>query len=167
VALSARPDFGGRVASLTIVSPGIVPRVDVSRRTKLSVAAALLVSPRRMFDIPLNDVELFTDNQEMRRYLSSDTLRLHRATARLLYISRLLDRMLRKLPAGALKMPVSLMLAARDRIIDNERTRQVIERLTGGEADVKVFPGAHVLEFEPDPKPFFDALTDAVSRGET
>jgi len=166
-AFAGRPDSGRAVASLTMVCPGIAPRVDVSGWTKLCVAAALLVSPRRTFDIPLNEVNLFTDNEEMRRYLSRDELRLHRATAKLFYVSRVLDRMLGKLPSGSLKMPVSLILAARDRIIDNERTRRIVQRLADGKADVRVFPGAHVLEFEPDPQPFFDALSEAISRGET
>ena len=59
---------------------------------KLKIALCLLCSPRRPFDIPLNEPELFTDNLELRRWLAADPLRLRKATARFLFVSRALDR---------------------------------------------------------------------------
>ena len=153
-------------SSLTLVAPGIAPRVDVGARVKLSVAICLLLRPRQMFDIPLNDPALFTDNEEMRRYIREDAFRLHRATARFLLASRRLDAMLRSSPEGVLKTPTTLLLAERDRIIDVSATRSVVERLTAGRAAIREFDAAHTLEFEPDPKPFFDALAAAMERGE-
>jgi alpha-beta hydrolase superfamily lysophospholipase len=152
------------VASLVLVAPGIVPRVDVSTAAKLAIAAALLFSPRRQFDVPLSEVELFTDNEEMRRYLRTDGCRLQRATARFLYASRRLDRMLRRRKPGSLRVPTTLLLASRDRIIDSSATRRVVERLTAGRAVVQTFDAAHTLEFEPDPLPYYQALLEAVSR---
>jgi len=152
-------------ASLTLVAPGIAPRVDVGARVKLSVALCLLLRPRRMFDIPLNDPALFTDNEEMRRYIRDDAFRLHRATARFLLASRRMDSMLRNAPTGALKAPTTLLLATRDRIINNAATRAVVERLTAARAAVEILNAAHTLEFEPDPQPFFSALAAALDRG--
>ena len=157
---------GIAVASLTMVAPGIVPRVDVSLWTKLRIAACLLFAPRASFEIPLSDVELFTDNEAMRQYLRDDPFRLRRATGSFLYASRTLDRMLRRLPDGALAVPTTLILAARDRIIDNNRTRKVVDRLTDGRAVVEEFQTAHVLEFEPDPTPCYEAIAAGVARGE-
>ncbi|MFB3891023.1 MAG: alpha/beta fold hydrolase [Phycisphaerae bacterium] len=154
------------VASLTMIAPGICPRVDVSGRTKLAIALSLAVSPRRPFDIPLNQVELFTENEEMRDYLRRDPLRLHRATARFLYASRRLDRMLAKSPKGAISVPTALILASRDRIIDNGRTTAIIERLTAGKAAVDILEGAHTLEFEADTGPFFETLRKAIAAAE-
>jgi len=165
-AYAARRRDRRHVASLTMVTPGIAPRVDVSGATKLAVALCLLAAPRKRFAIPLNDVELFTDNEAMREYLRGDSLRLHHATARLLMASRQLDRMLAKAPAGSLPMPTTLLLARRDRIIDNEATAAVVRRLAGDDVAVRQFPAAHVLEFEPDPTSFYDALARAVARGE-
>lgn len=151
---------GRKAASLTLVCPGIVPRVDVSFGTKLKIAASLLVQPRRMFDIPLSDVELFTDNEEMRDYLRHDMFRLHRATARFLSASRCLDRRLRRCRRGCLTAPTALILARHDRIINNDATRAAVGRLTACAAVVRQFDGAHSLEFEPDPVPFYKALSE-------
>jgi len=154
------------VASLTLVAPGIAPQVDVSLRTKLAVALSVLVRPHKRFDIPLNDEELFTDNGEMRRYLREDALRLHRATGRFLYVSRCLDAALRRMKRGGLAMPTTLLLARRDRIIDNAVTRELLAHWTAGRVEVEEFDAAHTLEFEPDPEPFYRALCAAVERGE-
>jgi len=152
----------GRAGSLTLVAPGIAPRVGVSAAAKLAIAAAWACCPRRTFEIPLNDVALFTDNPEMRQYLRDDPHRLMRATARLLVASAVLDRRLARARPGALAVPTTLLLARRDRIIDNAATRAAVDRLTGGRAAVVEIDGAHTLEFEPDPTDFHAALCRAV-----
>jgi pimeloyl-ACP methyl ester carboxylesterase len=167
---------GVEVGSLTMVAPGIVSKVDVPLSEKLAIGLALLGRPAPgeprgsgMFDIPLSDVELFTDNPPMRDYLARDTYRLHRATARFLYASRKLDSILRAASGlgprrGALSLPTTLMLASRDRIVDNDATRRVIAHLTAGKARVEQFDAAHTIEFEPDPAAFHAALLAAVRR---
>jgi len=152
--------------SVTMIAPGICPRVDVGLVTKLGVCVSLLPAPRKRFNIPLNEVELFTDNEAMRDYLRRDGFRLHRATARFLFASRILDRMLARASRGSLAAPTTLILASRDRIIDNAATRKIVEHLAAGRAAVKEFDAAHVLEFEPDPQPFYAALAEALARGE-
>ncbi len=154
-----------KLASLTLIAPGIVPRVDVAGLTKLAIGLSLLVCPRRRFDIPLSNVELFTDNPSMREYLRRDSCRLHRATARFLRISRSLDGMLRRSPVRP-DFPVTLILAGRDRIIDNARTQESTARLAGEHLEVRQLEGAHTLDFEPDPQPLYQALADALARGE-
>jgi len=146
------------VASLTLVCPGIAPRVDVPLSVKAGIALSLLIQPTRRFDIPLNDVSLFTDNERMRDYLRRDRHRLRRATARFMFASRLLDRMLARSPAGCLSMPVTLILADRDRIIDNDATSRAVSRLAGGPLATHVLRGCHTLEFEADPGPLYEAM---------
>ena len=90
---------------------------------------------------------------------------MHDATARLLYTSRQLDRMVHRGGRGTLNVPTTLMLAERDRIIDNAATRALVARLTGGGAVVETFDAAHVLEFEPDTTAYFEALARALQRG--
>ncbi len=155
-----------QLASLTMIAPGMFPQVDVPAGKKLAIAFSLLLCPECRFRIPLSDVELFTDNEEMRQYLRSDPCRLHQATARFLYVSRRLDGMLRGAPGGCLHVPATLILASRDRIIDNAKTTEAVARLGGPHLDIKELGGAHTLEFEPNPQPFYDALTAAVARGE-
>ncbi len=154
-----------KLASLTLVAPGIAPRVDVGLATKFSIGLALLVSPHKKFDIPLSAVELFTDNPAMREYLMGDENRLHRATARFLYASRQFDRIVKR---GQLAgdVPLTLISSSRDRIIDSERCRQAVERMTAGRAETTVLEGAHTLEFEPNPQPLYEALAAALARGD-
>ncbi len=153
------------IASLTLITPGIVPRVDAGLLAKLSIALALLVAPQRRFEIPLNDVELFTDNPIMQQYLRADRHRLLRATARFLYTSRRLDALLSSTSGGAVDIPTTLILSSHDRIIDNTGTRQIVDRLTAGRAEVKVLEGAHTLEFEQDPTPLYRTIAEAILRG--
>ena len=155
------------VASLTLVSPGIKTRVDVSFTTKLLIAVSLLAWPRRRFAIPLNDVELFTDNALMRDYLREDPYRLHHATAKLLFVSRSLDRELSRAPPDSLGSPTTLILASRDRIINNAATEKLVKYLASKELQTVELDGAHALEFESDPAPLYRAVVEAAARGET
>ena len=157
------PAADAPAATLTLVTPGIVPRVDVSLRTKLAIAAARCCCPRKYFDIPLSDPELFTDNPPMREYLQGDPHRLHRATARFLVASAVLDKALARAPAGSVRLPTTLILARRDRIIDNAATRAEVARLTAGRAEVFELDAAHSIEFEPDVRGFYDLLCRAVA----
>jgi acylglycerol lipase len=161
---AASPQRTVALASLVLVAPGIVPRVDVGVVTKLGIGLALLVAPQRRFDIPLNEPELFTDNLVMRDYLRADRHRLMRATARFFYSSSQLDGVLRG--AGAVQVPTTLILAERDRIIDNAHTRRVVDRLTAGSAQTSTLPGSHTLEFEQDPTRFYQTLAAAVRRAD-
>jgi alpha-beta hydrolase superfamily lysophospholipase len=149
-----KPQGAPSVSSLTLIAPGIVPQVDLPFTKKLAVARSLMTNPKRLFDIPLSDVELFTDNPAIRDYLRQDPLRLHQATARFLYISRKLDLQLRRAKVGSIRPPVTLLLAKRDRIIDNARTQTMVERLAQTKPRVVVLAAAHTLEFEVDAREF-------------
>ena len=59
-------------------------------------------------------------------------------------------------------VPAALILAKQDRIIDNAATVKKLKRLAGQNLRVVELPGCHTLEFEPNPQPFYDELTDAV-----
>jgi alpha-beta hydrolase superfamily lysophospholipase len=119
---------------------------------------ARLVSPRKLFPIPLNDPALFTANPRWLQFLRDDPLALHRATARFLFESARLDLYLRFTPPHV-KVPVLLLLAGHDRIIDNGRTRAFVERFAADDKTVIEYPGAHhTLEFEPEPESFISDL---------
>jgi alpha-beta hydrolase superfamily lysophospholipase len=162
-----RPDL---YKSLILAAPGIVPRVDVHLATKVRVAKCLALGRAlERFPIPLADPHLFTENPERIRYIAEDALSLREVTARFLYESRRLDRMVRR-AAGEVRMSVFLALAERDRIIDNRATRALVARLGAPRHRIVEYAGAsHTLEFEPDPEPFFRDLVswiDEVERRE-
>ncbi|MCE5279477.1 MAG: alpha/beta fold hydrolase [Planctomycetaceae bacterium] len=150
------------IASLTMIAPGIAAMVDVPAATKLAVALCLLAAPKVRLAIPLDDDELFTDNPAMREYLRADTLRLRKASAAFMFASRVLDRMIARAPDGSLNVPCTLLLARRERVIDNKATSKVVTRLTADRAQRVEFDAAHVLEFQSDPAAFYQALLRGV-----
>jgi alpha-beta hydrolase superfamily lysophospholipase len=144
--------------SLMLLGPALVPRVDVSLADKLRVAASLLVNPTRLFDVPLNDARLFTANPERIAYIEQDELSLRRCTARFLYQTRRLDRFVRR-SARRMLAPALLMLAGHDPIVDNDAVRQLFEEFASPRKTAIMYDDAHhTLEFEPDPKPIFEAM---------
>ena len=158
------PDRAKRVKNLVLVAPGIVPQVDVGVSTKLAIAASLIFGGGRLFPIPLNEVELFTDNPARQQFLLDDSLRLHKATARFLFVSRMLDTMLKNPQAHSLRLPTTLLQANRDRIIDNKATKALLSKLAGENLQVHNLPAAHTIEFEQDPGEFYGLLVKALVR---
>jgi alpha-beta hydrolase superfamily lysophospholipase len=154
----------GLVQGLVLLCPGFFPRVRPSLRERLRIGWSRLVAPQRLFAIPLNDPELFTASPRWQDFLRQDPLSLHRATARFLVESRRLDRLLRSLP-HRIHLPVLLLLAEKDRIIDNTATRRLVQKFASADKEIIEYPGAHhTLEFEPDPDRFIDDLIRWLNR---
>ncbi len=148
----------GLVDGIVLLCPGFFPRVSPPWTQRLRIAGARLVAPRRRFAIPLNDPELFTASPEWRRFIAEDPLSLHEATARFLIESVRLDRCVRS--AGRfVHVPVLLLLAEHDRIIDNARTRAYVKRFAAADKQIITYDGAHhTLEFEPEPDYIIDDI---------
>src|SRR5262249_4946740 len=122
------------------------------------------LSPRRRFAIPLNDPELFTTNRLRQQFIAKDPLALREATARLLIESVRLDGYLKVVPKHV-TVPVFVMLAERDRIIQNDRTRAFVEKFSTKERLILEYGGAHhTLEFELDPEPYVRDLGNWLER---
>jgi acylglycerol lipase len=148
----------GLVKGLLLLCPGFFATVKPSFAQRLAIAGARLVRPRKLFPIPLNDPELFTATPRWQEFIRTDPLSLRRATARLLVESVRLDAYLR-LASSWVRVPVLLLLAGRDRIIDNARTREFAERFATDDRMVIEYPDAHhTLEFEPEPDGFIGDL---------
>ncbi len=150
-----------KVESMTLVAPGLYTRLDLTKAEKLRVALAMLHDRDRLFDIPLNAAELFTANPERIRYVRDDTLKLTRVSASFLLASRRLDRTAWRFAQSAWRGPVHLFLAGRDKIIDNERTRDWLRHLPSEDCQVTEYADAeHTLEFEPDPSQFLHDIVN-------
>jgi acylglycerol lipase len=141
----------GLTDGVALLCPGFYPRVSLSLREKTAVVWARLMRPTRLFPIPLSDPQLFTSTEKWLKFLREDPLTLHQATARFLVASAAFDLYLRDVPSR-IKIPVLLMLAGRDRIIDNRPTRDLVERFAGPKEIVEYPEAHHTLEFEPDPE---------------
>jgi len=141
----------GLADSLALIGPGLMPQVDVPFADKLRVALALVTNPRRLFDVPLGEARLFTDNPERVAFIKGDALSLRRVTARFLRETHRLDAFVRS-HAHEMKTPTLMLLAGRDRIVNNDATRALLERFASSPKDAIIYPDAsHTLEFERDP----------------
>ena len=148
----------GLVDGLALLCPGFVSRVHPTFREQLGIFWARLVSPRRLFRVPLDNPELFTASPHRQQFIRDDPLALRQATARLLVESVRLDGYLRFVPRHV-QVPVLLLLAECDRIIDNEATCRYVSRFASKEIETIEYRGAHhTLEFEPDPELFLSDL---------
>jgi alpha-beta hydrolase superfamily lysophospholipase len=149
-----------RIASLTLVAPGLFPIVDLPASEKMRVVWSVLADRQRLFPIPINEPEMFTANPPRLEYIRDDPLRLRDVTAAFLIASRRLDRFTSsaRLHAG---VPARLFLAEHDRIIDNEATRRWFQELGWSVRDIVEYKGAHhTLEFEPAGCSFVRDLAD-------
>lgn len=156
--------FPGRTAGLALLTPGLCPKIRPPLGQRLRIALARLLAPTRPFPIPLDDPELFTATPRWQEYIRTDPLSLRTATARFLVESVRLDILLRRAPKHV-AVPVLLMLAGHDRIIDNARTRAYVTRFRSSDRLILEYPDAHhTLEFEPDPTPVFADLARWLER---
>jgi alpha-beta hydrolase superfamily lysophospholipase len=154
LALALQREFSELVQGIVLICPGLFPKVRPSLRERLLIARSRLFAPARLFPIPLSDPALFTSTPTWQQYIRDDPLGLRQASARLLVESVRLDRLLRSIP-GYVRVPVLLLLAEKDLIIDNAKTRRFVEKFATGDKEIIEYPAAHhTLEFEPDPDNF-------------
>jgi alpha-beta hydrolase superfamily lysophospholipase len=140
--------FPRLVEGIALLAPGFCPLVRPSRAEQWRITAAALTSPERRFPIPLGDPTLFTDSTTWQKFIASDPLSLHEATARFLFQSRRFDWYLQR-AVRQVRVPALLQLAGKDQIIDNARTRRFVGRFGSRHIRVIEYPEAHhTLEFE-------------------
>jgi alpha-beta hydrolase superfamily lysophospholipase len=148
----------GLVDGLALLCPGFRPRVGPSRKERFAILWSRLTSPHRLFPVPLSDPQLFTATPRWQEFIRGDPLSIRQATARFFVESVRLDLYLR-FAVPRVRLPVVLLLAEHDRIIDNARTRAFVEHFPAADKEVREYAGAHhTLEFEADPEPFLADL---------
>lgn len=150
------------VRSLSLVTPGLFPRVGVSAETATTIGFAMLYEPHRAFDIPLNDPELFTADPTWQEFHRTDPLTLRQCTAGFYLASRRLDRIAAKL-ASAPPVAIHLFLAGDERIVDNDKTAAFITKLGWPGGRITTHDHArHSLEFEPCSDEYLNELASFV-----
>ncbi len=143
--------------SLTLVTPGMFPIIGVSKQTMAKIGFAMIYEPKRHFEIPLNDPELFTTVPHWQEFFRRDELTLRECTAAFYLASRRMDRIVSDLP-NVRSIPVHLFVAGSERIIDNDRTVRFVEGLSCGGKRITTYPAArHSLEFDVA-EAYFDAM---------
>jgi len=151
------------VLSLSLVTPGLFPRVTVSDAEKAEIGLAMLYEPRRLFNIPLNDPKLFTASPRWQEFFRNDSGTLRQCTSGFYLASRRMDRIVANLP-NAPPTSLHLVLAGDEQIIDNDKTSGFIHSLGWTHSKISVYPRArHSLEFETEAEEYFDALISFIS----
>jgi alpha-beta hydrolase superfamily lysophospholipase len=141
--------------SILLVAPGLAQKVDISAREKARVLLCRLFRPTARFDIPIERPEMFTSNPERIRFMYGDTRMLKQATARFL-VESVRAGLYIKRHARQMSVPVMMMLAEIDEIVDNDSLVAFFQRVAAKKKVVKLYQGAyHTLEFEKDPLEFF------------
>lgn len=154
IAVALERRHPGLVDGLILLCPGFFPKIHPPLGERIHTFFARLIRPKMLFPIPLNDPELFTSTPRWLDFLRGDPLSLHQATARFMIESARLDAYLRFTPKYV-HVPTLVLLAEQDRIINNAKTREFIERFATDDKTVREIAGAHhTLEFEPDPTIF-------------
>lgn len=121
----AHPD-DKRLGGLIMVTPGLRAKVDLSLLAKAGVFSSLLVRPQNHFDVPIA-TEMFTTNQKHLALIRRDPLRLHSVSARFYWESLRLDKFIDKHMHKS-RLPMLLVLAGQDRVIDNEGVIEVLRK---------------------------------------
>lgn len=151
IAQATEGRYPGLIDGLALLCPGFCPRVSPTLFDRLAILRSRLLHPQRLFEVPLNEPELFTSTPHWIEYLRKDPVALRQATARFFLESVRLDQYLRFL-ARPVRVPTLLLLAGQDRIIDNHRTRQFLRRCRGPLSIIEYPDAHHTLEFEPKPE---------------
>ncbi len=102
------------------------------------------VLPRLKVPIP---VEIYTDTPYLDSFIRPDPLKLYDFTPRLLRASLRLKANLEE-DFQAFRKPSLLVLAGRDRIIDNDRTRELYGQIGSPSPQVLVLDTNHGIQFE-------------------
>lgn len=143
--ISHPDDFAGTI----LMAPGFFLKAPYSIARQLFVATVAPFCPLLRFRTPTAADELFTTRREPLQFIRSDATRLSTVTIRLLWQSRRLARFIAS-RAGDLRTPLLHLTAGRDRICDNRRNREWLQRLPlAGRCTEVVYPDAeHALVFE-------------------
>lgn len=161
IAAAAAVTFPNEFNGLALLYPGLHPRIcpNAWQRFRLKLARRFEII-RTDIPIPLRAPELFTDTLEWQQFIANDPLALHTVTSSLLNAGRDLDELIAE-RAADLRCPVLLMLAGRDRVIDNLKTRIQATRFGTRHLTCICYPNAcHTLEFEPNRTAILSDLTE-------
>ncbi len=132
-----------RLNGLILISPSLKTRLKFSLPDKLSI----LFRPNSLLKVPIEDT-MFTSNEKYLKYIKSDSLRLRHIPAEHLLEIAKMERHLVK-ASNNIRLPVLLMLAGIDEIIDTRAVRRWYERLPSSDKTLKFYKGYHhLLTFE-------------------
>ena len=158
LAAAAYVDDPAGTTSLTLVAPGIFPLVGVTGGEMAKIGVAMLYEPLERFDIPLDDPKHFSAVKKWQDFVATDPLTLRQCSAGFYLASRRMDRLVSKLGEAA-SIPIHLLLAGDERIIDNDKTVRYVESLAWPDVAITRYQQSrHSFEFDSDPRTYYHDL---------
>ncbi len=135
------------VDGLILISPAIKMKISLPLMSKVDVLINSFINPKKKIDTPLRD-DMFTRNEKYIKFIKNDTLNLHQLTARFYRELVLMDMALARNIFGV-DIPILVLLAEDDEIIDNKAMVKWHDRLKASDKTLKQFPGTcHFLPFQ-------------------
>lgn len=147
IALALAKRHPTNIQAVSLWAPGLCPAVKVSFLERVRIFLTRVFRPTALVPIPLNDPALFTASEQWRRFLREDPHALHQATARFMVESVRLDTWL---AVRKWDLPVLVLLAGQEKIVDNARTRAWADRRLRKKQVIEYPAAYHTLEFEAD-----------------
>ena len=139
------------IDGLILISPAIKTKVDLPLWKKVDVLFSNFLRPKKLFNVPIED-SMFTKNPKYLDFIKNDKMKLTRVTARFFFETSKMDMRFNKI-AGRIHVPLLLLLAGNDRVVDNTGVRKWFEREGSEDKTLKVYQGScHSLEFEEEAK---------------
>jgi alpha-beta hydrolase superfamily lysophospholipase len=155
--LYAVQNLPSAVTGLILSCPAIKTLCDVDWLTKLSIGWSYLCNSKKEFPFPLTP-EMFTENPDYLEFINNDKLRTTHANARFL-IETVTMQYLARQASSKLDLPVLMLQAGRDAIVDSKAVTKWFEQLKNPSNKYHFFETAsHSLDFEPDISGFIDAI---------
>jgi alpha-beta hydrolase superfamily lysophospholipase len=148
LACAAALDQPRGLRTLALITPGLCSLVDLRPGAKLAMAAGLVLRRgRNRIRVPI-EPEMFTTTPALLDFIRNDPWRTKHVSARLLWSGTRLDRKVRR-GIAALELPVLLVLAGRERIVDNAAVLALLQQLPPGRLSVRTYAEAtHSVQLE-------------------
>jgi acylglycerol lipase len=129
------------IQSLLLLAPGLYPADELAR---LPLRTGNSSEPT---EEPLVPLDGFTRGPALREFILPDPLRLARVSPRFNGIVEEFSQLITPRLARV-RIPVLCVLAAHDRISDNDATRRALERMRGTVPEIHTVAGEHGVQFD-------------------
>lgn len=132
------------LSGLVLVSPSFVDRLEVPAARRLEAFLHVLFRHRKWYDVPWNP-RAFTRDEAFIAFLEKDPLEVRRVTAQF-YVAYAATATRARREASFLHLPVLLLLAGEDRLVDTDYSRGWYERVPSPDKRLIEYPGClHAL----------------------
>lgn len=151
----------GLIDGLILLAPAIKTKVTLTLGQRLDVLFSNFFRPRKLFAVPIED-SMFTKNPRYLEFIKNDSLKLTRVTARFFFETARMDMRLDRI-AGDVRLPVLLLLAGDDRVVDNVLIKKWFKSVASEDKTMKIYHDSfHAIEFEDEARELVEDICEWV-----